>query len=79
MKTGHESDDLIVGLDVPAHVGMHLDDVMTSLRRRTDLEAAFPGTQYVTSHQFVIHSYVLSVTVDEFLGILHLDDVTTSR
>ena len=29
MKTGHESDDLIVGLDVPAHVGMHLDDVMT--------------------------------------------------
>ena len=29
MKTGHESDDLIVGLDVPAHVGMHLDEVMT--------------------------------------------------
>ena len=29
MKKGHKSDDLVVGLDVPAHVGMHLDDVMT--------------------------------------------------
>jgi 3-hydroxy-D-aspartate aldolase len=29
MKTGHRSDDLVVGLDVPAQVGMHLDDVMT--------------------------------------------------
>jgi len=29
MKTGHRSDDLIVGLDLPAHVGMPLDEVMT--------------------------------------------------